>query len=195
MISEVDIYNQSLAMIGQEPIRSLSESNRRAGMGKAMYPAARDYLLTKYFWGFAITIEALAQLDEEHPEGYVYAYPLNCLAPKALVPKGDPPYRWWRQKDRIIVPDLDASQLPRPIYLKFVERETQPSHFSQEFIEVLAVDIASRICMPLTQDAKLTALLVQDARTLKMECAADEANNDENYQPATGEGDTFINVE
>lgn len=197
MASDVDICNMALSLIGEEPIRSLDETNRKAGLCKITYPLCRDSLLSKYAWGFAMTTAELSQLTAEHPQGWTYAIPNDCLAPKSLIPRGVPPYKWWREGQMLIIPSLDLSAMDEPVYLKYVKKCPVSEYFSPEFVEALYTLVASRICLPLTQDVKLAASITGQLRTMMLENAADEANADEETRlpDSDPENDSFVVTE
>lgn len=194
-MSEVEICNQALAYLGEQSIRSLDETTRRAGFCNTLYPVVRDSNLAAYDWSFARKVSILQQLDETHPEGYVYKIPSDCITPLGLLPRGQTRTRWKAEAGKLIIPGLDSTQLTFNLYLQYTRQETNTALFSMSFIDVLALDLAVRMSLPITRDRKMAADLKQELRVLRMEMIAEDANRGDEYRFADEdpENDTFVN--
>jgi len=194
-MSEVNICNEALAMIGETPIRSLDEDNRKAGLCKVLYPRVRDFNLAMQDWSFARKTSLLRILEDEHPEGAVFQIPSDCLTPLNLYPRPQTRLPWKVEQDKIIIPWLSSEDTDAEVYLQYTFKCTNTSIFSEVFKNILANDLAYRMCMPLTQDAKLYAALASSLRIIRLENAAEDANRGDEYRYADEdpENDTFVN--
>lgn len=194
-MSEVNICNEALAMIGESPIRSLTEDNRRAGMCRVLYPRVRDLNLAMQDWSFARKTELLHILTDEHPEGAVFQIPSDCLTPLNIYPRYQLRYPWKVEGNTIIISWLTSDDTDVDIYLQYTYRCTNTDLFSETFKNLIANDLAYRICLPLTQDSKLYAALGSSLRIIRLENGAEDANRGDEYRYADEdpENDTFVN--
>ena len=53
MLTELDICNEALTSIGENPIVALDDSSKASRLCVLKYASKRDYLLRKYAWNFA----------------------------------------------------------------------------------------------------------------------------------------------
>lgn len=91
--SEPDICNIALGRIGVDrTIASLNEASKEARNCKRFYPLARDEVLEKHPWAFALRVKPLALLPTAPGllPGFAYAYALPADAASVLevVPAG-----------------------------------------------------------------------------------------------------------
>lgn len=194
-MSEVNICNEALAMIGEAPIRSLDEDTRRAGLCRVLYPRVRDFNLSMQDWSFARKTELLHILEDDYIEGAVFQIPSDCLTPISIYPRYQFRLPWKVERDRIIIPWLTHEDTDAEVYLQYTYQCTNTSLFSEVFKNILANDLAYRICMPLTQDSKLYAALASSLRIIRLENSAEDANRGEEYRYADEdpENDSFVN--
>jgi hypothetical protein len=80
-ISNVSIVNSALASIGEDPISSLTEGNRRARVANRVFETQRDRTLMRYRWVFAIKRAQLAA-DPTPPS---FGYENRYLVPSDLL--------------------------------------------------------------------------------------------------------------
>ena len=94
-LSDVGIVNLTLSRIGSTTqINSLDptvDSSNEAAQAAVLYPANRDFLLTKYTWPFAKGTAVLNQVSQpgvrwSQEWNYAYAYPTDALRVIRLVP-------------------------------------------------------------------------------------------------------------
>lgn len=195
-MSEVSICNVALSYLGEDTIRSLDEDTRRAGLCNLMYPIARDALLSRQDWSFARKTLKLQQLSEDYYEGAVFALPADCLTPLNILPRLLARRQNKIEGGRIVFPGTDASEsLGYDLYLQYTFRCTDTTKFSASFIDVLALDLAVRMCLPLTQDSKLAQSLRAELRVAQMENGAEDANRGDEwrYPDEDPNYDSFVN--
>jgi len=195
-MSEVSICNAALAYLGEDTIRSLDENNRRGGLCKSLYPIVRDSNLVRSDWSFARTTAKLNQLDEDYYEGAVFTLPPDCLTPIALLPREQSRRPYKIEGGRVVLIGVDASEpIGFDIYLQYTRREENTSLYSASFIDLLALDLAVRMCLPLTQDKKMADSLKSELRFMRLESEAEDANrgDDYRYPDENPDNDTFVN--
>ena len=75
MITDLDIYNQSLISINVDPILSFAGSDKPNTIGNFLYPILRDQETAKFLWNFATERALLAASAEEPVYGYGFKLP------------------------------------------------------------------------------------------------------------------------
>ncbi len=181
MASIVSICNLALSNIGKENIQSLGDENAEARACNQFYAHVRDLLLQSYPWRFAGRTQSLAQLTNDKPGAWRFAYarPSDCLK-----------VRWVRQQyseldpttadDEITNPhDIEAEKLYcnlSPAFLRYTVRLTDPTKYPPLFVEALAWALAVRLAMPMTRDTKVRADAYQLAQRTLMDAQVADAN-------------------
>lgn len=85
MASSIDISNLALAHLGDEAnITSFTEGSAQAEHCRRYYPMARDALIEKHTWNFAMRRESLALLDETPPPSWLYVYACPTTAVRVV---------------------------------------------------------------------------------------------------------------
>lgn len=88
MPSAVNLANLALSHIGDEAnLSSLTEQSAQAEHCNRYYPIVRRMLIERHTWSFATRRAALAEVSDEPPAswGYAYALPALCLKPFAVL--------------------------------------------------------------------------------------------------------------
>jgi hypothetical protein len=189
----------ALMMVGEENIRSLDEPNNRAGLCQTLYPIVRDAILSVSDWSFARKTVLLQRLATDLVEGPTYQIPSDCLTPLSIWPRGQIRIQFKIAGDKIIIPVYNvvgtATALTASRYLQYTRRETDTVLFSSSFVDLVALDLATRLAMPLANDLKLASALRQDLKFLRLEAEAEDANRGDDYRNADEdpENDTFVN--
>ncbi|TCA47712.1 hypothetical protein E0J16_27545 [Rhizobium pisi] len=86
MTSIISICNLALASIGKDSINALSEPTVEAPACNRLFAPARDALLQAYPWRFAGRTRSLAEIENDRPGEWAYAYdrPVDCLAIRGI---------------------------------------------------------------------------------------------------------------
>jgi hypothetical protein len=153
MASEVEICNMALRHLGAVRIASLDEARQEAKDCKLFYPVSRDAVLIDHPWNFAQKRRALALMDTptDYAGAYSLAYivPADCLrARKVVLPSGDDTAQEFSvvrapTGEKIILTNaVDA-------VLVYTLSATDPTWFDAQFIEALALKLASKLARPL----------------------------------------------
>ena len=164
MTSIVSICNLALSNLGKENINDLAEPSAEAKACRQFYEYVRDTLLQSYPWRFAGKTASLAELSNDKPGAWGYAYrrPNDCLkvrwvrreysltdeCPQTLQQEITNPYEI---EGQTIYCNLS------PAFLRYTWKLTDPTRFSALFVEALSWHLAVRMAMPLTRDPKVRA--------------------------------------
>jgi hypothetical protein len=176
--ADVDICNIALARIGvTQTIGNLStEQSKEARNCRLFYPLARDEVLERVPWPFAVRVKALAQLTEaEIMPGFSYGYaqPADAASIIEVIPAGDvavaagyycncqgpwsPPrkgaYAFRRAMSDdgttpVILSNLDDA------YAVYVSKVTNTAAFSTMMVSLIADRLAMELAMPMTTDPR-----------------------------------------
>lgn len=164
MSSVVAICNIALSNIGKQNIEDLSDPNAEARVCRQFYDHVRDMLLQAYPWRFAGKTSSMAEVVNDNPGGWRYAYrrPTDCLKVRWLrtaYSLGDP----CPQSQQIELShryDIEGSTIYcdlSPAFLRYTFSVTDPTRFPSLFVEAFGWHLATRIAMPLTRDPRVRA--------------------------------------
>lgn len=190
--SKVAICNLALAALGADPIRDFDENNKRARQCDVFYDTVRDRLLSKHDWSFARNVKKLMMLVQEDfvvPDGeYVYQLPADCKKPRDVTPFGQHAY-WRVQADR-----LYCQQTGTNVFLKYTRLEDNVDVFTDEFIEVLYLNLAVAVGPSIVSNWKLISELKQQAKMAWDENIVIDSDIGSEYRhyDETPESDTFV---
>ena len=195
-MSEVSICNAALAYLGELPIRSLEERTTSAGLCASLYKIVRNECLVLCDWSFASRMAKLSQIVEYHYRGAVFALPEDCLTPVKLFPKSAAnDLNFIIEGARLVIPGTDSeSKFPIGVWLKYTREEDNTSIFTPSFSALVSLDLAVRLCMPLTQDSKLQRQLDSRLAMAKVESTTESANRGEDFIRDQAH-DTFLNLD
>ena len=178
MTSIVSICNIALSNLGKPTINALSEASAEARACNLLYEHSRDLLLQAYPWRFAGKTQSLAEITNDKPGawGYAYTKPNDCLK-----------VRWIRreysttdtcpqtlQEEISNLYDVEGDNLYcdlSPAFLRYTYALTDPTKYSPLFVDALSWHLAVRLAMPLTRDPKIRADAYQLA--VKTQAAAE----------------------
>lgn len=157
-----DICNLALDLLAEAPIADLSEDRRIARWCDRNYDTARDSLLRKAPWRFAVR---LAELSAATPPifGWTYAYalPADCLRPLPLTVNGAP-------NGAIIQSEVIGQRLetdaPAPVRLRYIGRITDVTTYPADFAEALAAALAMKMAHWLTGKTGYQDIALQSYR-------------------------------
>lgn len=161
-----------------------TDSSEEARSCRAFYDIALDETLSEFPWPFATRYVALAQVEENPTEEWLfsYRYPPNCQVARRIV-SGDPREpRSMRIPFRVGGDDLGkliyCSQAPAT--LEFTARITAVPTFPNDFANALAAKIASYIATGLTGgDPFKLSVKANDAYNAFISKAKARAGNEE----------------
>lgn len=184
MASVVSICNLALSNIGKDNIQALNEAGAEARACSQFYDHVRDTLLQGYPWRFAGKTQALAQVVNDKPGQWAYAYsrPNDCLKIRWVRPEYSEEHGALTKQEEISFPHEADGQVIycnlSPAFLRYTSRATDPSRFTPLFIEALSWHLAVRLAMPLTRDPKLRADAWQVANMTTGQAQMADANEE-----------------
>lgn len=142
MISEVEICNEALTALGENPILSLTDDNKPARLCNLKYANKRDYLLRRYNWNFA-TKRAILAADVDTPEyefSTQFTLPTDCIQFRGCYPNS---ITYQIENNKIL---CDESTL----YILYTYRVTDPTKMDATFKEALAALLSRELSIPIS---------------------------------------------
>lgn len=161
-ISETSICNMSLGRIGSQRINDLSnaeENGIEAIQCRLHYEQTRDALLRSHMWRFARGRSTLSQnaaytADTTTFEWtYAYDLPGDFLAMKSIWE--DAGYGEVGQQYPYSIEGKQILSEETSMKIRYIKRVEDVTKFDPLFIDVLILQLAIKLCMPLAQDKVL----------------------------------------
>ena len=177
MVTEVDIVNRALSMLGEKRITALTDDNKQGRAMNARYTFLRDSELSAYPWRFAIRRVKLYASGASPDWGFstVYALPNDNL--RIIEIGGDGVNASTvgvmyestgfgsdgRSAYEVVEGELHIND-SGPLQYEYISRVTDPEQFDALFVEALAARIAADAAEELTQsdNKKRYAMAVYD---------------------------------
>lgn len=190
----------ALAELPANPIASMNEESLEARECTRVYDQCVEELLEINEWGFAgrrVKL-ALAENDRPHEWAYAYAMPNDCGTPRRVVPDfdglglpvaiGGEPYgeRWMASKKLTdyIIEDATLYTNVEDATLEYGARTIAEAQMSALFVRALALEIASRIVMPIKKSREIKGDLIKQAELAKERAMADDKNRQPQITPS-----------
>jgi hypothetical protein len=190
--SIIAICNLALGEVPHKSIASLDERSLAAAKCKEHYPAARDELLESHPWEFLAKRVALAAVTDDRPSEWAcaYAVPGDMAYPRRVLPPQDGAgFATVGQAVAIgMVPAVLAARIPYVIeagilytnqpgaILDYSRSDIGEDRFPATFVRALALDLATRIVMPLAKSRTRQGDLIRAAETAKQRAMAQDSN-------------------
>jgi hypothetical protein len=198
-ISDVRICNEALALLPQAPIVSLAENSPEAGECKRSYKSVVAEMLEAYHWGLASKRVTLAQIVNARPSewGYAYAKPADMAYPVAMLWNGGGAWGWgggnigWLGGHRIFeqVGDTIYSHVPAA-QMEYTSFDITEANFTALFKRIVVLELAARICWPITKSDARARLLMTQAENERQRAIANDINrNRPTYGNSPTEGE------
>jgi len=155
MSTDVEISNMALSMIGQSEISSLAGTDNVSKTCNVHFQQAVDWVLRQREWKDAVYRAALSTPDGTPAYGWDHYYdqPASCLRvldvrATQLEDYAENPDPWSFERGRIYCNIADGIKVK---YLTQLAATSLPSHV----VDVVALELARRICIPITQSSKM----------------------------------------
>lgn len=197
MTSEVQICNMALGHVRADnrvqTVFPFPEDSEEARQCFIFYETARDAVLEAHQWSFAAREATLALTANTPPTRwtYEYAFPADCIKPRAIAPTGhtaEPiPFETAIDSDlgqRLIWTDEAAASL---IYTARVE---DPNVYTPGFVTAFARRLGAELAIPLKGDAKIQDAQLNAFNALISMVATSDANTGQSYRRSTPRGST-----
>lgn len=169
-LSETDIANWALDLLGETPITDLSAPVERAEALLRAWPGVRDRLLRRHVFHFAKRRKSLAASAAAPAFGFAYAYAIDADVTRVLQ-VGDfypaavlddyvgAPTESWTIEDGSILTDLVA-----PLPVIWVVSSTPVGNWDSCFARLMACDLADRASTRLTSSESIKARINAERR-------------------------------
>ncbi len=154
-MSNLEISNMALSLIGEAAISDLDAPNSVSRTVKTHFHAARDWVTVQRSWKSATTRASLDTPDIDPPAfGYSNSYtlPADCLRVLEVL-EGDRPTGWTLEAGRLLVNSDGGLQI------RYLRRFADDEEIPAVLVDVIALELARRICIPITSSNTLSASL------------------------------------
>ncbi len=148
MASETELCNMALGRIGSKRLNDLAEDESVVAIHCNLhYEQTRDALLQSHRWRFALGRSTLSEdtITPAFEWSHQFKLPTDCLRVIGLF---DTKNSYSVEGDRLLTND-DEAEL---VYIKSI---TDPAKFLPLYTEVLVLQLAMKLVMPLSQDRAL----------------------------------------
>jgi len=163
MASKVEICNRALEKLGAGSITSLADDTVEARACALLFDTARDAVLRRYAWNFAVKRTNLAALAAAPSWGFDAAYPLPADCLRVLEVQDDDA---WAVEEGNILSDVGD-----PIYIRYIAQITDTAQFDPLFVEALASKLAYEMAEHLTQSSTKKDQAAKDFAATLLEAA------------------------
>ena len=172
--SIVGICNIGLIAIGEDPIASLTDDNKRAILCNARYDQVRRELLRAHNWNFARKRAQISASSTAPAFGYGAAYdlPSDFIRFYSEDENSDPQADWVIENGQVLSNDGG------PLDIRYIFDAKDPTRFDALFVTALGYAIGAALAEPLTQSETKAQGLA--ARTEGAVAAARTASAQEN---------------
>lgn len=153
--SKIEMVNGALVELGAETVTSLSANKVEVDVANAVYEQVYRDLLGKAPWRFATQKADLSHLVAAPPNEWTdqFDLPAQCVRIVGVYPRGTP-YEMFGDKVYANTATLAVD---------FVQQVSE-SLLPPPFVRLMVLELAVRMCMPITNDVELKKSLQQDAR-------------------------------
>jgi len=157
----VEICNMALARLGDSRISDIDADEEKARLCKLFYTQTRDEVLREHPWTFATGRAILAAISGTNLTGFDYRYqlPVDCLYVRNQIDAEGETYTDitsnYKIEGREIHSDLS------PCAIKYTKKIDDPAQFDSQFVEALALKLASKLAVKLSGKQQLEAGMIQ----------------------------------
>lgn len=146
-MTETDIANRALSLLGEPAILSLDDGTAAARALGIHYEQVRDSLLRSHAWDFAIERVELSRAADDPPFGWQYQFPLPAdflrLETFNMVEAGACQSSFAVEGGMLVTNSSSAQ-------ITYVARVTDPGQWDALFADVLAHRLAAAACVQIT---------------------------------------------
>lgn len=196
--SQLEVSNLALAHLPAAPISSVDENSLEARECRRFYPhVIADILTAPHEWSFANARATLAELaTNDRPQEWLHAYglPTDMSSPIRVLPDlqaagvglpvplpGEPYAEAWSVSGAYYETPyiIDGSTLYSNVdaaIIEYVRNDLTGVNVSQLVVTAAALDLASRIVVPVKKDSDRESKLMAAADTAWQRAMADDQN-------------------
>lgn len=162
-INQVAIFNEALALLPSDPVQDPDEISIEARECRRFYKSVVASLLERHHWNLATARGVLAAItnDRENEWGYAYTKPTDMAFPvRALDASGLGYTGFTLENNRYLIGGRPLfMQVRGTLYsivptasLEYTSFAITEADFSTIFKDIVVLELASRICHPITKD-------------------------------------------
>lgn len=154
MVSETDIVNVALIMVGEAKINNLQENTKAARLAKSVYTiAVNEVFDMPVNWKFATTRIELSQLTSTPAFGYDYQYglPPDLIRIIAQVAEDNDDLEFKHRRETIGKKDVLLTN-ESTAFIRYIILRTNTAVYPAWFIKLIYLNIAVKLAQPLKQD-------------------------------------------
>lgn len=150
--SVIEICNNALQDLGEDPIMSLVDESKGARLCNRRWPASRDAVLRAHPWNCCMAQAELAASVEAPCWRWErqYVLPTDCLRVVRVAGADGTKVRDWEIQGQVVL-----CNEPAPLMLAYVRREENPKRYDSLLSEVLSARLAAMLAYPLTGSTSL----------------------------------------
>ena len=158
------IVNKALIKLGQNPVKSLNDLDKKTLIVNEIYEYTRDILQSSYRWTFCTTRFVLER-DDENPPAFgwnsFFPFPEDFLRLISIVGNR---FEYEIENNGILCNMSDPSEpdTKASIKIKYLKKVEEDEKFSPAFCDALATQIARESCVSVTQNDKLANKLASE---------------------------------
>jgi hypothetical protein len=185
MASDVEIVNNALSKLGEQPILTFDDDSEPARLATRTFSDTRDDLLRTNPWNFATRRAQIAAETATPVYEFARSYPVPSDFLKLI--EIDNPNRWpFKLEEGRILTDLAT-----PINIRYIFRVTDADSMDSSFREALAAILARDWAEPLAATTTLSQQMAVIARQKLSNALALDAQED---PPKTLRSTSFLDA-
>ena len=151
MASKIEICNQALTKLGQPAIMSVSDNTPTARKCFDEFESALGTVLRAYPWPAAMVRKELPRLEEAPPFGFNFFYQIPGDAARIVeIITGGARYQIEGQR---LLTDAES------VRMRYVSRSVPVDTLDDQLAEVIALNLAMRLCIIITENPQLKDML------------------------------------
>lgn len=194
-ISRIAIFNEALALLPSDPIQDADEASLEARECRRFYKSVVAALLERHHWNLATRRVALAQIENDRASewGFAYAKPADLAYPVRVIDLNGRGYfgmiadhynyliggqRVFMQNRGVFYSLIEAATL------EYTSFDITEADFSPIFKDIVVLELAQRICHPITKDGSRAEELATRAEAERSRAIAIDLNRN---QPRYGD--------
>lgn len=153
MASSIEICNDALVMLSQEPVMALDDTTKASRLCKQRYESVRDALLRSYPWNFAMKREVLVQEATPPAFGFTFRYtlPTDCVR---VVDINNRQFTWQVEGRSVLTNENYA-------HLRYIRKVEDANEMDAMFRECLVLKLAADMAISLTSNIDLRSIYEQ----------------------------------
>lgn len=175
-MTQIEICNMALTLLGQDRIVSLAEDNENVRKLNAVYDPLLKEVLRAHPWNCATKRISLAMLAEVPVYEYAYTFQLPAdYLKKVKVSNGTTYIEDFKiERNKLLANEST-------VYLKYIFNNTDPSSYDSAFASAFAARLAAELAFPITKNPNVSQIMmaaytgkISQAKALDAQESADE---------------------